>query len=186
MPVQMEHSPYSGNSGFAAVCPQLLLCWGVRYLNSSHPKLQQHLGDRRDRSVINPSSSRCGAAVFWGCDRGTPRPISTDCLGAPGRPRQALHRWGEALAGDSRPAGKEVIDWTITVKCWHYCCRSSLGGILGSCRSCPRQLLLCLAWSECLNVLFNKLGGECSLALQRLPVLVSAVEGIKLCTILGK
>lgn len=54
-------------------------------------------------------------------------------------------------------------------------------GILDSCRSCPRQLLLCLAQSECLNVLVNILDGESVPAFQRLPLVISAAEGIKLC-----
>lgn len=50
-------------------------------------------------------------------------------------------------------------------------------GILDSCRSCPRQLLLCFVQSECLNVLVNILGGEAGPALQ----VISAVEGINSC-----
>lgn len=53
-------------------------------------------------------------------------------------------------------------------------------GILDSCRSCLRQLLLCLAQSECLNALVNIPDGESVPALQRLPLVIAAAEGIKL------
>lgn len=100
-----------------------------------------------------------------------------------------LSRHSQALTDgvrDNRPADRRGLTEPSQLNVGIVVVGALWDGILGTYRSCPRQLLLCLTWSECLNVLVNKLGGEYSLALQRLPVVVSAVEGIKLCTAICK
>lgn len=127
----------------------------------------------------NFSSSR-GAAGFQGCacvhTRGTRAHFS---LGAPGKPSRTdgPRDWLETAEQLERRWLTEPPQFNF----WMIVIGALWEGILDSCRRCLRQLLPCLAQSECLNVLVNILREESGPALQRVPVVISAAERIKLC-----